>query len=556
MPKTINAAEQMWITKAQFNALDMTTVEEGTVIHIVDDRIEKGDLSDSLQQTIDGAIQKTDDLTNTHNHDASTIKPTQNYTVSAGVSELHWPLFNFARANRLALMDPRCIKIEVSDDAGTTWVDYSGITDSNKVDFVTKLGGANLYLGTAAGYNANSMLRVTFDNFAISTAAERYCQWSTTAIWASTSGTTGIMCKCEASTIGAKDTFTTVFENVKLLGWSGINEINHKYIVYGGSSSQTTQTAKMRFTFSIDTIGSSTPTQRAVVSSIFAYGKTMWSGPNNLCRQDRLYEVYNDKSAIFPANVYVGPRSTNNRLTRMSEVLPVIATNVISPDGLPTDKNAIYYKADSWTINSPAIGSGTFTTQYIEVRISGYSYIGGSNILPLVVQRCVAANAGLGHSYELTRRILNSTEKWSSWSAIYAATPSANSPHVAGYIAGNMQAFKVAYSGATVTDSPTEIVSSAAMIDYVRDNSGTGGVVFKTTINAATWVATSGQSKYYIQIPSEQHNLGLEFTVDTFEISTDNSLKHVEVNYTISNTGALQVYSNENTDVRLILRKT
>ena len=45
----------MWITQAQFNQLDLSTVPEGTVIHIVDDKIYEGDLSDSLVEKINQA---------------------------------------------------------------------------------------------------------------------------------------------------------------------------------------------------------------------------------------------------------------------------------------------------------------------------------------------------------------------------------------------------------------------------------------------------------------------------------------------------------------------
>jgi hypothetical protein len=138
--------------------------------------------------------------------------------------------------------------------------------------------------------------------------------------------------KMERSTIGEPENFTLVRENVPLSGWSGPNDISHDAITFGGNSTQTFQTARVRFTFGITGLGTSTATGRPQILSMMAFSKSIWNAGNGggLANNGDLYQWDYQKNALFPKAIFEDLDSGN-------------AVRVYSPKNKPTPKDIQAY---------------------------------------------------------------------------------------------------------------------------------------------------------------------------------------------------------------------
>lgn len=253
----------------------------------------------------------TENLNNSHQHSMSTITLLGNEQVTGGVSDLYWALFPCARGNRFAWMPEECVTFEQSDD-GISWTTLTVPEQQRNNFFTTSYANNHMLwgeLGTQAGYNVNSQFRVTINDFpnGIEAGAERYFgQWTKTLIWVGTNGCSGLHFKMERSTIGDPENFTLVRENVPLSGWSGPNDISHESITFGGNSTRTYQTARVRFTFGITGLGTSTATNRPQILSMMAFSKSLWNAGNGggLANNGDLYQWDYQKNALFPKAVF------------------------------------------------------------------------------------------------------------------------------------------------------------------------------------------------------------------------------------------------------------
>jgi hypothetical protein len=116
----------------------------------------------------------------------------------------------------------------------------------------------------------------------------------------STNGNTVVM-DLERSTIGAKDTFTTVFTGQAISGWSGNNIRYFSEGQFGGGSSQTSNYYKYRITFRQTAINSSYSS--ANIIDIRFIGNNVWSSPNTMVSKNRIYDWDRDLNVTFPAGV-------------------------------------------------------------------------------------------------------------------------------------------------------------------------------------------------------------------------------------------------------------
>ena len=203
--------------------------------------------------------------------------------------------------NKFALAKPTGITVEYSNDGGATWVDY-GAADSLKVNVVSGLPNNGLYLGkkessAAEAPTANDMLRVTIDAM----ACGGYTFLEKILIQLATNGVVGSAVKIESANIGALDTFTEV-GTYPVAGNSGWNSIPLKVNFGGYVVSQTSNCGALRFTFSIESIGSS-GSNRANVQNIVFLGITNWVTPSELAKTGHLYSYDYQQNATFPANV-------------------------------------------------------------------------------------------------------------------------------------------------------------------------------------------------------------------------------------------------------------
>ncbi len=122
----------------------------------------------------------------------------------------------------------------------------------------------------------------------------------------STNGATGMQVNIKYSTIGAPDTFKD-YGTFSLDGWSGWNSIPLSTF-WGGGLSQTTQTKKIQFTFTVTKVGPSS----AKVLSIYAYGENAWGVPSVMARYGRSYDVDYDCNSTFKGKVTLKQDPSSN----------------------------------------------------------------------------------------------------------------------------------------------------------------------------------------------------------------------------------------------------
>ena len=233
---------------------------------------------------------------NSHSHNQYTIVNSDTFGIYGGIDPLTAPFIGSAASNKSFGLPASAITIEYSTDGGTTWVDYSA-TDAQKRDLFAETRATEFYLGkasTSASNSVNNRLRITIE------PTDRYTTFHAIYVWFSTKGNTCYM-DLERSTIGAKDTFTNVFTNQQVAGWSGNNVRYFGEGQFGGSSTQTSNYYKYRITFKQTAINSSYPS--GVVMDVRFLGKNVYVSPNNMVQLNHLYSWDNSLNATFPAQI-------------------------------------------------------------------------------------------------------------------------------------------------------------------------------------------------------------------------------------------------------------
>lgn len=248
---------------------------------------------------------------------------------SGSILPVHQAMIDFARANRLAFFPPAQVTWERSTDGGETFKTFEWADNNTKLFFSQK-DAVSIPLSeetTPVDINQNQ-LRVTIDAYKPSTtSSDRYFRWDTVSIYVSTSGVYRLEGKMEQATVGAPDTWTDIFDWTNLSGWSGPNNIVFKQTVFGGTSSSYCR--KARFTFRAIGNDDTQKTKNPRVYSIFAYGNTAYSEPNNLAKFDRLYNYNADQDMILPAGLLIG----NKKLTT-----PTTAGRIASEEWVTAQK--------------------------------------------------------------------------------------------------------------------------------------------------------------------------------------------------------------------------
>lgn len=153
---------------------------------------------------------------NSHNHVPSNIIA-RNDNTSGGLDPITASKIGSAASNKTFGLPANAITIEYSTDGGATWVDY-GATDAQKRDLFNETRTTNFWFGKSAEKSVDNQLRVTIE------PTDRYTSFHGLYCWMSTSGNTCTV-DLERSTIGNKNTFSTVFTGKPLSGWSGNNII-------------------------------------------------------------------------------------------------------------------------------------------------------------------------------------------------------------------------------------------------------------------------------------------------------------------------------------------
>ena len=214
--------------------------------------------------------------------------------------------------NKLSYLPAGCIKIEYTTDGGTTWLDY-GATDAQKVKMVTTSGDAFMIGkgtvsatdGTLTNANCgNYKVRTTISTRDRSRATRLYTSLAKILINFTTNGAKNCKCLVQTRSIANYNNNADVWDNkgtYAVSGWSGWNSIPLSGS-FGGGSSQTSQWADIRLTFSISGVDTNFNC-RAAFMDIRMIGKTNWQTPSELARSGRLYTIDENQNATFPGNI-------------------------------------------------------------------------------------------------------------------------------------------------------------------------------------------------------------------------------------------------------------
>ena len=277
---------------------------------------------------------------NAHNHTADHIASVYDTAIQWGnvglngkLSPIEEASSSLHSANRLAFAKPEGITIEYSNDGGVTWVEYS-TNNNDKTKLVSGIG-QSYYIGQkTSDTTINDQLRITLD----ATAMGVYTKSNKILLNVNTVGATDCKVKVEKSYKGSESTFSTQ-GTYSVSGWSGWNSIPFNY-GFGGGSTQTTNVAICRLTF---TIGGKTNGYNNCfnVLDMVMLGSTYWGAPSEMAKTGHLYAYDANKNATFPsdvaaktfngeviANTYAKIDELNALKTRVAELENILNSNV------------------------------------------------------------------------------------------------------------------------------------------------------------------------------------------------------------------------------------
>ena len=212
-------------------------------------------------------------------------------------------------ANRIAYLNPAAIKVEYSNDAGSTWTD-SGLGNSAKINFVTTSNGISV--GSNSTVTTSHRTRVTL-TAQDGTNGYIYTRPRKMLINVSTAGH-GLTVTVEVKT-GVSGANWTTLGTYELNGWSGWNDIPMSISTFGGGTNQTGNYWYMRLTFATTSVSSSYTTTKSSIIGLRLFGDTCWTRTSNMGETGHLYSYDASQNATFPANVtattFVGALSGN-----------------------------------------------------------------------------------------------------------------------------------------------------------------------------------------------------------------------------------------------------
>lgn len=200
-------------------------------------------------------------------------------------------------ANRLAYLNPAAIKVEYSNDAGSTWTD-SGLGNSAKINFVTTSNGISVGSNSTVTTSHRTRVTLTAQN---GTTGYVYTRPRKMLINVSTAGH-GLTVTIEAKT-GVSGASWTTLGTYELNGWSGWNDIPMGISTFGGGTNQTGNYWYMRLTFANTSVNSSYTTTKSSIIGLRLFGDTCWTRTSNMGETGHLYSYDSSQNATFPANV-------------------------------------------------------------------------------------------------------------------------------------------------------------------------------------------------------------------------------------------------------------
>lgn len=301
---------------------------------------------------------------NSHSHVPSNIIA-RNDNTSGGLDPITASKIGSAASNKTFGLPANAITIEYSTDGGATWVDY-GATDAQKRDLFNETRSTSFFLGKSAEKSVNNQLRVTIE------PTDRYTSFHGLYCWMSTSGNTCTV-DLERSTIGNKNTFSTVFTGKPISGWSGNNIIYFNYGTFGGGSTQTGNQYKYRMVFKQTAITTSN-TVNSSIQDIRFIGDNVWSSPNVMVSKNHMYSWDRDFNVTFPAQITAN--QFNGNATSATSATSANSATKATQDSDGHQINTTYLKLEGGTMTGVlTVKKDQYTDSY-----SGALNMNNSNI--------------------------------------------------------------------------------------------------------------------------------------------------------------------------------
>lgn len=215
-------------------------------------------------------------------------------------------------ANRIAYLNPAAIKVEYSNNAGSTWTD-SGLGNSAKINLVTTSNGVSV--GSNATVTTNHRTRITLTGQDGTTG---YVYTRPRKMLINVSTPHGLTVTVEAKT-GVSGASWTTLGTYELSGWSGWNDIPIGISTFGGGTNQTGNYWYIRLTFANTSVNSTYATTKSSIIGLRLFGDTCWTRTSNMGETGHLYSYDSSQNATFPASV-TAPTFSGSGVATLAEV--------------------------------------------------------------------------------------------------------------------------------------------------------------------------------------------------------------------------------------------
>ena len=258
-------------------------------------------------------------------------------------------------ANRIAYLNPNAIKIEYSNNAGSSWTD-SGLANSAKTNLVTTANGVSV--GSNATVTTSHRTRITLT---AQDGTNGYVYTRPRKMLINVSTPHGLTVTIEAKS-GVSGASWTTLGTYELSGWSGWNDIPIGISTFGGGANQTSNYWYMRLTFANTSVNSSYSTTKSSIIGLRLFGDTCWTRTSNMGETGHIYSYDSSQNTTFPANVtattFVGALSGNaNTATTATKLGSSVVGSATQPiylnNGTPT--------ACTYTIGKSVPSDAVFT---------------------------------------------------------------------------------------------------------------------------------------------------------------------------------------------------
>ena len=216
--------------------------------------------------------------------------------LTGSVSPIGAALSTEHSANRIAYLNPAAVKVEYSNDAGSTWTD-SGLGNSAKINLVTTSNAVSV--GSNSTVTTNHRTRITLTG---QDGTNGYVYTRPHKMLINVSTPHGLTVTVEAKT-GVSGASWTTLGTYALSGWSGWNDIPMSISTFGGGTNQTSNYWYIRLTFANTSVNSSYTTTKSSIIGLRLFGDTCWTRTSNMGETGHLYSYDSSQNATFPANV-------------------------------------------------------------------------------------------------------------------------------------------------------------------------------------------------------------------------------------------------------------